>query len=302
MQEIPVVLRSTRLMGHVSVFVTMCIWATTYVSSKHLLGVFTPSQILVVRSALGLTVLWLLNPHRLVYTRPLDRLLVASAGFCGIFLYYFLENTALQYSSVSNVGVIVAAAPFFTLLASRLILHEEKLRRNYFIGFALCMVGIVLLTYESSGALAFSPVGDLLAVSAIMVWALYTVITRILSFRGYPNLLVTRNMFFYGLVGHMLALLFSGSTLPLGLVVSEPYRYHFLFLGLLASAFCFLSWNFGLRTIGTVKSSFYLYLSPIITIIVAAVFLGERFSSLGAVGTGCILAGLLISEYKKRGD
>jgi len=301
MQEIQVISKQRRALGHVSVLLTMVVWATTYVSTKVLLTSFTPPQILVIRSALALLVLSLLNPGKLVYQQKSDRFLVALAGFCGIFLYYFLENTALIYSSASNVGVIVAAAPFFILLASRLILKEEMLRKNYFVGLALSMVGIILLTYEGSEQLSFNPFGDLLALLAIMVWALYTVVTRIIGRKGYPNLLVTKSMFFYGLLGHLLVLIIQGDHPDVGLVVSSPYLAHFLFLGLVASALCFLSWNFGLRTIGPIKSSFYLYLSPIITIAVAFLFLGERMSRTDAIGTGCILAGLLISEYHGRG-
>jgi drug/metabolite transporter (DMT)-like permease len=246
-------------------------------------------------------VLSAINTKPLVYKQRLDRLLVALAGFCGIFLYYFLENTALLFTSASNVGVIVAAAPFFTLLASHLFLKEEALRKNYFVGLALSMGGIILLTFSSTEEVAFNPKGDLLALLAIMVWALYTVLTRIIGRKGYPNLLVTRNMFFYGLIGHTLVLLLSGETLPVKEIIQTPYIYHFLFLGVVASAFCFLSWNFGLRTIGPIKSSFYFYLSPIITIIVAVSFLSEPFGELDAIGTALTLSGLLISEYRSRG-
>lgn len=301
MQEEVVVLKKTRLLGHLAVLLTMTVWATTYVSSKLLLTAFSPSQILVVRSLLGLLVLSVINHKPLVYKQSIDRLFVALAGFCGIFLYYFLENTALLFTSASNVGVIVAAAPFFTLLASHILLKEEPLKKNYFIGLALSMAGIVLLTFSSTEEVAFNPKGDVLALLAIMVWALYTVLIRVIGKKGYPNLLVTRTMFFYGLLGHTLVLLINGDGLPVHQVIQTPYLYHFLFLGLVASAFCFLSWNFGLRTIGPIKSSFYLYLSPIITIVVAVAFLSEPFGQLDAIGTAFTLAGLLISEYRRRG-
>lgn len=96
----------------------MTFWAVTFVSTKLLLVAFTPAQILMVRSLLGLTLLFAINPKRVGYTSNKDRALVAAAGMMGIFLYYYLENTALVYTSASNVGVIVATAPFFTLLAT----------------------------------------------------------------------------------------------------------------------------------------------------------------------------------------
>lgn len=300
MHEESVVLQKTRIIGHLCVFITMIIWATTYVSSKQLLRTFTPAQILVVRTVLGLAVLTIISPKPMVYQRRTDRVLVALAGFFGIFLYYFLENTALVYTSASNVGVIVATAPFFTLLFSRVFLKEETLRKNYFIGLALSMLGVLLLTYSSTDQIAFNPFGDVLALLAIVVWAFYTILTRVIGRRGYSNLNVTKTMFFYGLLGHLFAMFISKQKLDIVSIVQPEHLYHFLFLGLVASAFCFLFWNFGLRTIGPIKSSFYLYLSPVVTIIFAVIFLDESFTELDALGTAFTLSGLLISEYRRR--
>ncbi len=286
------------LFGHLAVLVTITIWATTYVFTKALLLHLTPSQILVIRSLLGLAVLTLIAPGKLVYVTRLDRLFVALAGFCGIFLYYFLENTALLHTSATNVGVIVAAAPFTTLLASRIFLKDEKLRLSYIIGLALSMSGIIILTVPEGTGLAVSPLGDLLAVAAICVWALYTTLTRIIGRHGYPNLAVTRTMFFWGLVGHVIVLVAGGQTLPLATIAQPEILLPLLFLGLVASAFCFVLWNYALRSIGPVASSFYLYLSPIITIVVATTFLGEPFTTLDGVGTALTLSGLVVSQWR----
>ncbi|MGE4454081.1 MAG: DMT family transporter [Sphaerochaeta sp.] len=300
MDQTSVVLPKARLLGHVAVISTMSFWAVTFVSTKLLLVAFTPAQILLLRSLLGLVLLFLINPRRLRYESKGDRILVASAGMMGIFLYYYLENTALVYTSASNVGVIVATAPFFTLMATHFLLKEDSLKKHYFLGFAISMAGIVLLTVGDGARLEINPGGDFLALLAIMVWGLYTVLTRLVARRGYANLLVTRDMFFYALIFQVVALLLEGEPFDFHAAITPPYLYHLLFLGLVASAFCFVSWNYGLRTIGVVKSSFYLYLSPIITIIFASIVLGETFTTVDAIGTAFTLAGLLISEYKRR--
>jgi drug/metabolite transporter (DMT)-like permease len=278
----------------------MTFWAVTFVSTKLLLVAFTPAQILMVRSLLGLTLLFAINHRRVGYTSIKDRALVAAAGMMGIFLYYYLENTALVYTSASNVGVIVATAPFFTLLATHFFLKEDSLKKNYFVGFAISMVGIILLTVGDGTSLDINPFGDFLALLAIMMWGLYTVLTRLVARRGYSNLLVTRDMFFYALIIQVVVLLIEGKPFDFQAAISAPYLYHLLFLGCIASAFCFVSWNYGLRTIGVVKSSFYLYLSPIITIVFASLVLGEIFTTIDAIGTAFTLAGLLISEYRRR--
>ena len=303
MNSTSVVLPRTRVLGHLAILTVVLIWATTYISTKILLHAFTPMQILLVRTILGFFFLFLLNPRKMVYKQKIDRIILAGAGLCGIFLYYFLENTALVYSSASNVGVIVATAPFFTLLAVHFLLKEEQLKAQYFVGFALSMLGIFLISYSGQSELALNPLGDFLAILGIVVWALYTTLTRIVSRRGYPTLLATRTMFFYALLGMVVANLFLGDFPDITVVVQPPYIFHFLFLGLIASALCFVFWNFGLKTIGAIKSSFYLYLSPVITIVFSVIVLGEVITPTSAIGTALTLGGLLVSEYKRdRGE
>ncbi|MDA3832952.1 MAG: DMT family transporter [Spirochaetales bacterium] len=294
-----VILPRTRFLGHLAILTVVLIWATTYISTKILLDVFTPMQILLVRTLLGFLFLFLCNPRKMVYKQKVDRLILAGAGLCGIFLYYYLENTALVYSSASNVGVIVATAPFFTLLAVHFILKEEHLKAQYFVGFVLSMLGIAMISYSGQAELALNPLGDLLAVLGIVVWAFYTTLTRVVSRRGYPTLLVTRTMFFYALLGMVIVNLLLGDLPTIYLVVQKPYLYHFLFLGLIASALCFVFWNFGLKSIGAIKSSFYLYLSPVITIVFSVIILGEVITYTSAIGTALTLSGLLVSEYKR---
>lgn len=290
----------TNPIGHLCAFIATCVWATTYISTKKLLLAFTPAGILVVRTTLALALLSLIAPKRMKYDKPIDRLFVALAGFFGIFLYYFLENTALKYTSAANVGVIVATAPFFTLSAARILLKEDVLKGRYFVGFALSMAGIIALTIPQDESVALSPKGDLLALLAIVVWAIYTVLTKVIGSKGYPNLGVTRNMFFYGLLGHLTVLAFEGGFQDPTLIVQSPYVLHFLFLGLIASALCFLLWNHALRTIGPVGTSFYLYVSPIITIVFSRLILVEPFGLLDIIGTALTLTGVVLGQWEKR--
>ncbi len=294
-----VILPRTRVLGHFAILTVVLIWATTYISTKILLDAFTPMQILLVRTILGFLFLSLCNPNKMVYKHKGDRLILAGAGVCGIFLYYYLENTALVYSSASNVGVIVATAPFFTLLAVHFFLKEEHLKAQYFVGFVLSMGGVALISYSGQAELSLNPLGDFLAILGIVVWALYTTLTRVVSRRGYPTLLATRTMFFYALLGMIVANLLFGDLPPIGVVIQPPFIFHFLFLGLIASALCFVFWNFGLKSIGAVKSSFYLYLSPVITIVFSVIFLGEIITPTSAIGTALTLSGLLVSEYRR---
>lgn len=72
----------------------------------------------------------------------------AFAGLCGVTLYFLFENIALTYTMASNVGVMVSVAPFFTALLAHRFLNGEKLRLNFFIGFAAAILGIGLINFN----------------------------------------------------------------------------------------------------------------------------------------------------------
>ena len=71
-----------------------------------------------------------------------------------------------------------------------------------------------------------------------------------------------------------------------------------LFLGLGASALCFVTWNYAVGVLGAVKTSVYIYINPIVTIVTSAIILHERITAVAMAGAALILAGLYLSERK----
>ena len=69
-----------------------------------------------------------------------------------------------------------------------------------------------------------------------------------------------------------------------------------LFLGLGASALCFVTWNTAVRLLGAVRTSVYIYLTPVITIVASVLILHEPFTWMTGIGTVLTLAGLVLSE------
>ena len=53
------------------------------------------------------------------------------------------------------------------------------------------------------------------------------------------------------------------------------YLLNILYLGLGASALCFVTWNLAVKTLGAVKTSVYIYMVPIITVVTSALILNE---------------------------
>ena len=71
-----------------------------------------------------------------------------------------------------------------------------------------------------------------------------------------------------------------------------------LYLGFGASALCFVTWNWSVKILGAVKTSVYIYMVPVITVVTSAVFLHENITWIAVLGIILTLAGLFISEGK----
>ncbi len=210
-------------------------------------------------------------------------------------MYYLLENIALTYTLASNVGVIISIAPFFTAILSCLFLGGPRPGRHFFIGFLLAMAGIFLLSFGSS-SLSINPMGDILAVAAAIIWAVYSTLTKKISALGYGTIQTTRRTFFYGLIFMIPALALMDFHVSLSQVISPLNLCNLLFLGLGASALCFVTWNLAVKILGSVRTSVYIYMVPVITTVSSALVLKEPVTMTAVCGIALTLAGLFLSE------
>lgn len=283
-------------LGHLAALFTVINWGTTFIATKLLLEAFTPIEILLFRFVLGFLALWLVCPRRLKVGDWHREAVFAAAGLTGVCLYYLLENIALTFSTASNVGVIVSASPLFAALFTLLLSRgKERPRWSFLLGFVVSMAGICLISFNGS-ALALDLRGDLLALLAAFVWACYALLTRKIGALGHPTVLTTRRTFFYGLVFMLPALALSGARPDLARLLDPVDLGNLLFLGLGASALCFVTWNVAVRELGAVRTSVYIYLVPVITVAASVAILDEPFTWMTGAGTALTLMGLLLSE------
>jgi drug/metabolite transporter (DMT)-like permease len=125
------------------------------------------------------------------------------------------------------------------------------------------------------------------------------VLTRKISGFGYPTILTTRRVFCYGILFMLPALFLFDFHLELSRLASPAYLFNIIYLGLGASALCFVTWNFAVKVLGAVKTSIYIYMVPVITVVTSSLILHEKITILSGVGTILTLAGLFLSERKE---
>ena len=174
----------------------------------------------------------------------------------------------------------------------------EKLRVNFFIGFFVAMTGIFLISFSGSTVLQLNPIGDLLALMTAIVWAVYSILVKKISEFGYNTIQITRRIFFYGLIFMVPVFFIFRFSWGIERFLQPVNIFNILFLGLGASALCFLTWNLAVKLLGAVKTSVYIYLVPVITVVTSVIVLSEKITWMSSLGIALTLGGLFLSEKK----
>ncbi|GAB0172666.1 MAG: EamA family transporter [Helicobacter trogontum] len=288
----------SRLSGHILALSSVFFWSVLYVSVKILLDYLSPFELLVLQFTFGYIVLFIMHPIFL-RTSLREEVPFAIAGLCGISVYNLFLNLAIKQTYASNVSIIVATAPLFTGIFT-FMLNIEKPYRNFFVGFILCLIGIILLSCGDGGVVGFNPLGDLLALISAVGWGVYSVMVIGIMKKGYNIAIATRKIVFYGLL-FLIPGFFVFDFEPKWQNFIEPVvAFNFILIVLFPSALCFLMWNRATLLIGAIKTNTYVYLTPIITIIAAMIILDEQLGFYGIIGAVLTLCGVIISEYRNQ--
>lgn len=183
-------------------------------------------------------------------------------------------------------------------MLARHFLEAEKPGLFFYIGFLIAISGVFLISFNSNMTLDLNPIGDLLAILAALVWAIYSILIKKISTFGYNTIETTRTIFLYGILLMIPALFFLDFKFEITQFYDLTNLLNILFLGLGASALCFVSWSFSVKILGAVKTSVYIYSVPAITVLTSALILKEPITLLSSLGMILTIIGLFISERK----
>lgn len=289
-------MKNFTLSGHLMALLTVLVWGVTFISTKLLLVSMDPVEILFLRFLIAYLTLWIIHPRFYRVEILKEEILFLILGLSGVTLYFLGENIALKYSLASNVGLLVSAAPILTAILAHLFTTDEKFSKNLLLGFIVAFIGIFLVIFNGSFILKLNPLGDFLALSSALMWAVYSIFIKRLGTK-YNYIFITRKIFFYGLLTMIPALLIFKPALNVKWVFVPHLIGNLLFLSLFASSLCYVLWNKAVGIIGAVKASNYIYLIPLITIITSFIVLKERITAIALLGSLFIVAGVYISEH-----
>lgn len=273
------------------------LYGLSYLFTKQTAETASPLALLgwrfvVALAAMSLCVALEFIPVRLKGRRlgPLLRV----ALFCPC-LYFIGETVGIRETTVTESGVFLACVPALSLLASTVILKKKPTKRQI-IGILVTFLGVMTTVVAVGLSSSLSPVGYAALMLAVVAYALYSVFVDLAA--DYTGAEITYVMLcsgaaFYGLLalgeaaahGALSELL----TLP---ARSGTFRTAVLYQGIGCSVAAFFLSNAAIAEIGVNKTSSFIGVSTIVSILAGALALGEPLSVGQIVGAAVIVAGV----------
>ncbi len=271
------------------------IWGASFVATKAALREVHPVTIIVLRFGLGVLVLALAigraRSFRWVGTR--DLVLLAVLGAISIAIHQGLQVTGLELTSAGSMAWLVSLNPVLTAILAWLFL-SESFGLPKILGLAIALVGVVIVvtrgTLSPDTLHLPSTTGDLLALASALNWAIFSVASKPLLKRLPPTLMMTYVM----TLGWLIVLPFSGSSWSEIPKLTLTGWLAIAFLGIFCSGLAYLFWYDALAQTDASQVAAFLYVEPLVTVIVAGIVLSEPFVPASLLGGLTILLGVYL--------
>jgi drug/metabolite transporter (DMT)-like permease len=228
--------------------------------------------------------------------RPVLLLGLLGVGGYNTFAYLALQHTTATSAALINSFIPVATVAFAMLLfGKRLLRHEAS-------GVLISMLGVLTIVSQGSLQVLFGlslNTGDLWMLAAVTSWGLYTAgLQRRPAGVSPMPLLAT-----FTLIG--LAALAPAYAWELGsgrhIEFSTASVLGILYTGIFPGFLGYVFYNAGVAAVGPARASLFIHLMPVFSILLAAIFLGERPLWYHFVGIALVFAGIFLTTRKPGG-
>ena len=217
-------------------------------------------------------------------------------------IYFIGETVGISDTTASESGVFLACIPVASLIASTLILRKKPSRLQV-TGILITLAGVVITVFAVSATSSLSPVGYAFLLMAVISYALYCVSVDKAS--EYSGAEITYIMLAVGaLVFAVLAVGEAAVQHSIPQLVALPFSsVHFLsailYQGIGCSILAFFMSNIAIARIGVNRTSSFIGVATVVSIIAGALLLNEQFTLWQIVGAIVIIAGVYTANAGK---
>ena len=279
----------------IKILIAVIAWGGSFVATKIALRDAQPVTIVWIRFGIGVLVLGAAVIGRRQFKLPSLRDLAnfAMIGAIGITFHQWLQSTGLQTARASTSAWIVASTPIFMALLGW-IFFKENLKFRQVAGIFLAAFGVVLVVsqgdFNSLALGQLSSPGDLLILISAPNWAVFSALSRD-GLRRYPAALMMLFVMAFGWLFTTVLFAAGPGFADIANLTRDGWL-AVLFLGVICSGLAYIFWYDALQALPSAQVGVFLYIEPVVTVIVAGIILGEPLITALLAGGAIILLGV----------
>jgi len=285
----------SKAMPYLEALFAAIVWGASFIATKIALQDVSPITIVWMRFGMGVIVLGLLLAVGKSFGLPdkKDWGYFALLGFLGITFHQWLQSNGLRTSEAGTTAWIVATTPVFMAILGWLVL-KEMLDGVKVIGIAAAFIGVLLVV--SDGNLAsisigrFGAPGDALILISAVNWSIFSALSR-RGLKLYPAALMIFYVMLFGWLFTSVLFVGGGNTTELPALSFEGWL-GVTFLGIFCSGLAYIAWYDALHALSTAETGAFLYIEPLVAMVVAFLLLGEPITVASLLGGAIILFGV----------
>lgn len=276
-----------------AMMLVISIWALSNVFSKTAISEISPFSFVFARLLLVLPVMFGLVALRrkLVMPAANDWPLLVLAGVCGYGLYNVLYIMGIERTSPFSVALLLSLGPVFTLLLAA-ILRIERITAAQWLGVAIAIIGVAIFLSDKLRGGHYHPIGDLITLAAALIFAVYSIASRPLTQRyGAPTATA-----WSVLVGFLVAtpITWGDFRAQDWAAVGPAAWFGLLFAAYGSLLIAYNLWAWAIQRVGVGRTAPYLLLLPVMTGVLSAILVGERFGPVKIFGALLVLGGTAV--------
>jgi len=268
---------------------TLIFWASAFAGIKVGLVGYSPGSLVLLRFLTASVVLLM---YAIITRMPLpekrDIPMLLFLGFIGITIYHLALTFGEVKVTAGSASLLIASAPIFTAILAIFIL-KERISVWGWIGVLLSFVGIGLVVKGEGGGVSFEPAAFLIILAAVSTSFFFVLQKPYL--KKYSPLRFTAYAIWSGTLFQLVFLSGLAQSIKDAPVESTLAV---VYMGVFPAALAYISWAYVLSHIPASIAGSYLYLSPVLAIFIAWIWLEEIPAFLSLAGGFLALIGVVI--------